>query len=331
MPPIFTSAIFSDGASVLFEIDGPDGRDSDVNEGGEPLTYSLPRFPFDDDEASIEESLADRLLEHLGVSVNEQEFVETLYERQPGGSELKLNNLQLVTNWEGALPERSAAGRRLVWVTFEALGALDLPADLRTALLAAFDLAAGPRFSDGGAVALGRLIVITGPAGAGKSTVGRLLASSLPKAALIRIDYLMDLAVSGSPMPRWEGGELEASCAFELLALRNAAALARNFAGAGYDAVVEGVLERPHELDTLLDESGTQEGYFITLLPARDALERRDRERPDGQQMGERSLELHEIFSFNGELRGLHLDSTALTADETVALLLEHLDEARVR
>jgi len=126
------------------------------------------------------------------------------------------------------------------------------------------------------------------------------MASSLAKAALIRIDDLLDMAISGSPVPRWEGGDAEASCTFELLALRNAAALARNFAAAGYDAVIEGVLEQPHELDSLLDESGTREAYFISLLPARDALEPRDQDRPPGRQMGERSLELHEIFGFNG-------------------------------
>ncbi|HEY8839009.1 MAG TPA: hypothetical protein VIO16_15295, partial [Dehalococcoidia bacterium] len=78
MPAIFISAVVSDGTSVLFEVDG------------EPLasaTYSLPRFAFGDGEDSIEESLARQLREHAGIEANEQEFVDTLYERAPGSSE----------------------------------------------------------------------------------------------------------------------------------------------------------------------------------------------------------------------------------------------------
>ncbi len=322
MPPICTTAIITNGATVLFKIDA----------GQEGVTvYALPCFPFSDDEDSIEESLSRQLLQSLGIQVREQEFIETLYERLPGSAGTTLNNLQFVTEWEGSPSERSVSGGTICWVAFDALDTLNLSPDLLGSIQATLGLAIGGPSQPVGAVEQGRILVITGPAGAGKSTVARRLCESLPRSALISLDQLWHSVVSGGPVPRWSGGDPHASDVFELLALQQAGGLARGWSGGNYDTVIDGVLEEPRHLDTVLAASGHAPVYFITLMPSSGVLQERDSGRPVDNQMGERSQELHSVFMQNGEFRGLHLDSSELSAEETARLIFEHLDEARVR
>jgi hypothetical protein len=172
--------------------------------------------------------------------------------------------------------------------------------------------------------------VITGPAGAGKSSVARLIVADLERAALVELDRLWDQVVRGAPVPYWAGGEREATRQFALLGVRNAAALVRNYAAAGYDAVVDGVFEEPRELDVFLAALGGVEAYFVMLMPDEDELLRRDALRPEYERMGERSRELHRIFARSGELRGMRVDSGGLSAEETAALVLERLLDAQL-
>ena len=318
MATIFMSAVVTDGAAVLFELDEGDG-------------YALPRFQLTDDEDSIEESLVRQLAAHSGIVVRSQEFLETVYERSPGEPGVRLNNLQLVTAWEGTLPELTPAGNRLVLVPVEALNTLRLPEDLRTALAGGLGLDAGDRRDDPAVSVRGRVIIITGPAGAGKSTVAGLLCRSLARAALVGLDVVSHMVQSGRPVPHWEGGDPEQSLLFERLVHRTGAALAANFVSGGFDTVVEGIFEQPADLDLFLSALPACEVYLVTLCPDLDELVRRDDQRPETRRMGDRSLDLHGIFTFNGELRGMRIDATGMDATETSRLILEQLPGARVR
>ncbi len=319
MPQIEITAAISDGASLLFL----------QPEGAAPgAGLALPRCPLRE-AVEIEEALAEFLQETLGISVVEQSFIDTLYEPEPDGA-IVLNNVQLVTGWEGA-PVVSPGGPVPVWVPLPAVAALNLPSDLRAALLGALGIAASQNPGQPVEGPAGRVIVITGAAGAGKSTVGRLIAERSDRSALIALDYLgWDIFARGGVPPDWDGPEPGRARRQILLGLRNAAALARNITAAGFDCVIEGVLESTEELDALLEALGSVEAYFVTLVPQLDELLKRDQERALDQQMGERSAELHTILQFNGELRGMRVDSTALSVEETATLILESLDDARV-
>jgi chloramphenicol 3-O-phosphotransferase len=320
MPSIFISAIITNGASILLEHDTT-----------RSVGYSLPRFPFGDEEDSIEDSLALRLLDRLSIEVHGQEFVETVYEREPETGEVTLNNLQFITSWDGSPPGSTASGSNVIWASFYDLSALGLADDLLAPLQATLGLPSAGPTPDAATTNIGRIIVVTGPAGAGKSTVARRLCESVTRSALISLDQLWHAAIAGAPVPRWSGGDPAASEALELLTLRQAGMLARSWSEAGYDTVIDGVLEQARDLDTVLNETESAPLYLVTLMPSSGVLRQRDRGRAPTQQMGDRGQELHRVFMINGEFRGLHLDNSPMTADETARLIFEHLDEARVR
>jgi adenylylsulfate kinase-like enzyme len=319
MPQIEITALISDGAAVLF-LQPPGAPDG--------VGLALPRCTLGE-AIEIEEALADYLQGTLGIDVVEQSFVDTLYEREPDGA-VRLNNLQHVTEWLGT-PAARATGHIPVWVPASALSELELPDDVRAALLASFGVATPAQPERTPSLPTGRVIVITGAAGAGKSTVGRLIAERSERSALVALDYLeWDIVVRGGVPPDWDGPDPDRARRQIMLGMRNAAALARNFTVSGFDCVIEGVLESTDELDALLAALGPVETYFVTLAPQLDELLQRDQARGPDQQMGERSAELHAILQFNGEWRGVHVDSSGLSAEETADLILETLDDARV-
>lgn len=78
-----------------------------------------------------------------------------------------------------------------------------------------------------------RPLILSGGPAAGKSTCGRLLATSRQRAAFIDVDDIRQLVVAGDAT-LWSGPEGEGQL---LLAAQNTSALTRNLAAAGFDVV----------------------------------------------------------------------------------------------
>lgn len=180
------------------------------------------------------------------------------------------------------------------------------------------------------------VVIITGIQAAGKTTVGRLLAQALPRAAFIDGDVLARMVLSGSEgMTPTPSGE-----AVRQLHLRyaQAAALADSFHGAGLTAVLaDNVYGR--DLVGLADLLTSRPVIAVVLAPSDEEVIRRERARGtrayrawmEGSELAEA------VAQFRGYLgetpsMGLWLDSTGLTPAATVETVLNRAwYEGRVR
>lgn len=299
--------------------------------------WLLPHGHLADDDDSVEAALERSLRELLAVEILAHEFVDTLYERLPEG--VTVHNIFIVTDLAGTLPpDRTAAALELRWIALDDVHEFTLPSWLAEALpslltgeqaITGFDLERLAGVTSGTAAA--PVLIINGPAGAGKSTVSRAICARLTRAAHVEVDRLRHMVVSGfaSPVP----GQSDPTEARHQLDLghANAAALARNFAESGFTAVIDTVMEEPEELDILLAGLAGLEVSLFTLLPNAGALRERDQSRPAPFVVGERAEQLRRIIAANGDVRGLRLDTSDLDIETTVNSILEQAHLAVVR
>lgn len=166
---------------------------------------------------------------------------------------------------------------------------------------------------------MSNIILITGAPGAGKSTIGRLLAERFDPSFHLKVDDLRENMVNGFilPEPPWTE-ELVAQFA---LVRRTATFMAQDFADTGVTFVVDDtpIPETfPDQYSTLYADPRLTR---VLLRPDDDAVMERLRAR--GGPFDELLLELGTDV-FNRELAKLPTDgwnivnSTDLTADETV-------------
>jgi hypothetical protein len=324
--PIYVWAVVTDERGVLIL----PSLDSDG--------WTLPGGTLMDDDDTVELAIMRELRSRYGIDLpDEPEFLATRYERSPDGGTI-VHNLFHVPG-ETIDPGVESFGTSAEWTDPADTDRPGIPAWLREGLATLFeDEDALPSFDvtqlQAGLAQFrptAPVVIVTGPAGVGKSTVARELCLRFDRAAHINVDFLRDMVISGyaSPIP----GESDPTEAEEQirLGITNAAALARNFSESGMLAVIDDVLETPGELDTYLDALGPGADLrLVTLLADRTILARRDAQRPHDQQMGTRSQDLHHIFMTNGETRGIRLDTSHQTPEDSVDIILEQLEDARV-
>lgn len=107
-----------------------------------------------------------------------------------------------------------------------------------------------------------RLLIISGPPGAGKSTVAQGIADSFERSVLVQGDTFFAFLASGAIDP-W----LPASAAQNEVVTEAASAATRQFVEAGYDTIYEGVLG-PWSIDRFLAASGLATADYAILLPS---------------------------------------------------------------
>ncbi|MBA8990703.1 gluconate kinase [Curtobacterium pusillum] len=171
------------------------------------------------------------------------------------------------------------------------------------------------------------MFLVTGMPGAGKSTVSRKLAAALPRAALVAADDVAGMIMSGGV---WPLGEPVAEADRQVdLCYRNIGSLVRNFAGAGFQSVVDCVVPDAAHLDRLLDEFPEGVTELVVLAPGAACCRDRDRGRVASERFafdGYDELDASMRSGFGG--RGHWIDSADLDVDQTLRVILDSTRQA---
>jgi len=167
---------------------------------------------------------------------------------------------------------------------------------------------------------LGRILVVTGPPGAGKTTVSRLVAGSYERGVHLEADAFWSFIASGYIVP-WQPAAHEQNT---VVADATHAAVVQ-FALGGYTVVLDGVVF-PWSLERLVDRAWHEDVDvdYVILRPDRDACLRRGTTRighglVDPEPIGQ----LYDQFTNIGWYEHHVLDTTADTPEETARRIVE--------
>lgn len=166
--------------------------------------------------------------------------------------------------------------------------------------------------------------IITGPCGAGKSTISKSLARQIKNSAYIDVDILRnEMIKNGIVSPLSYKGESKKQVD---LSTRNSSDLANNFLKAGFNVFIDDILERKQQVKDYLNYIDSSKIHLFLLLPHKKILAKRDKYRTKENQMGARALELHDIFTKRIHEENWHvLDTTNHTIKETEKEILNIL------
>jgi nucleoside-triphosphatase THEP1 len=171
-------------------------------------------------------------------------------------------------------------------------------------------------------------MAITGPTGAGKSTVGEAVAKRLERSVNIDADHIKHMIVSGfyvnkvNPQDSKGWGFSEWGLVGESIGL-----LAKNFLSQDYNVIINGYIDEP-AWDAI--ENQVRIDFKVLLLPQVDMTISRDAGRVEDVRMGDETVrEHHKHFLYDQYFHDfITLDTTDQSKDQTVSEVISILDLA---
>lgn len=176
-----------------------------------------------------------------------------------------------------------------------------------------------------------KIIVLSGNQGAGKSTIGPLLAARFERSAFIDADNLAWMTVSGIAWVSGPGEPISPEAQEQLrLRLHNGCLLAKSYHESGFTAVMVDIIAG-ERWDQLRDELRGTPFHFLMLAPDAETVIEREGARGKKTILGPKwahylDRELRETMTGVG----LWIDSSKQTPEETVDEIMRRLDEGLI-
>jgi predicted kinase len=169
-------------------------------------------------------------------------------------------------------------------------------------------------------VSSGRVLVLTGAPGVGKSSVAAALASQAPRGAHVDADTLHQFIVSGG---QWPSARTDESYRQLMLRTTNVAAVSENMRSAGFSVVIDEVVALPAQIDTI-ETVVTPPIDIVVLTAAEDAILARDAQRAKHtalNYLGVQAMVLSLLQS-----RAHVIDTTEHAVDDSVLAVQQAVD-----
>ena len=163
-----------------------------------------------------------------------------------------------------------------------------------------------------------KLYIITGPAGVGKSTISKGIASSSSKSVLIEGDEIYHHVIGGYEAAWKEGNHLDVffKVCFETIKI---------YLNEGYDVVFNYILnkENINKIKEFVNENFDDvEIKLVCLMVDEETIMKRDKERPEDCQMKERCLILLDSFRKKNFDQDNIIDTSNISIQETIDTIL---------